>query len=195
MQDAGNHEVSRIPYRPRRLLAASVTAMRRLQNYLHIAAAQLGLAYVALWAIAFFVFDYGTRIFGDDCRPDSATLLFYWVCEPRSPLSFAAGIANTALSATIWAPVYVAAATVRPDTLAVAVPILLVHLIGLPLALLVSIRLMLQIFQAPHRLMKRHNESGIETDDAPPKLKMLAPRSPLPSVKPRDTFGLRGLKP
>jgi hypothetical protein len=156
-----------------------MNAMRRLKDYLHIAAWQLGLAYIALWAIAFIALDYGPRLFDGACRPIGTTLLFYWSCDPSSPLHFIAGVANTALTATVWAPVYVAAATVRPDDLALAVPILIVHLIGLPTALLVSIRLLARLVQIPRWLTRRR---------APP------PASALPKVKPRDTFGLRGQK-
>src|SRR5262245_48866284 len=123
--------------------------MRRLKDYLHIAAWQLGLGYIALWAIAFIALDYGPRLFAGACRPIGSALLFYWSCDPSSPLHFMADVANTALTVTVWAPVYVAAATVRPDALALALPILLVHLIGLPTALLVIIRLLARIVQMP----------------------------------------------
>lgn len=167
--------------------------MRHLKNYLHVAAWQLGLAYIALWAIAFVVLDYGPSIFDGACRPVGAKLLSYWSCDPSSPLAFAAGIANTALTVTIWAPVYVAAATVHPDAVAIAIPILLVHLVGLPTALLVSIRLLARIVQVPRRFAGRHARDG---DDALPPLRALRPATPsaLPKVKPRDTFGLRGQK-
>ena len=43
--------------------------MHRLNSYLRVAAWQLGLAYIALWAITFVVLDYGPIIFDDGCRP------------------------------------------------------------------------------------------------------------------------------
>lgn len=167
--------------------------MRYLKTCLHVAAWQLGLAYIALWAITFVVLDYGPSIFEGACRPVGAKLLFYWSCDPSSPLAFAAGVANSALTATIWAPVYVAAATVNPDAVAIAVPILLVHLIGLPTALLVSIRLLARIVQAPRWFAGRRAQ---DHDDAMPRLRALPPAasSALPKLKPRDTFGLRGQK-
>lgn len=166
--------------------------MRRLKDYLHVAVAQLGFAYIALWAIAFVVLDYGPRIFDGACRPVGAQLLFYWSCEPSSPLAFVAAVANSALSVTVWAPVYVAAATVRPDTLALAIPILLVHLAGLPAALLVSIRSLARIVEMPRWLAKRRCP---QSDDTLPPLRILTPAPPAaPRVKPRDTFGLRGRK-
>jgi hypothetical protein len=170
-----------------------MTAMRRLKDYLHIAAGQLGLAYIALWAIAFIVLDYGPHLFAGACRPIGTAFLFYWSCDPSSPLHFAADVANTALTATVWAPVYVAAATVRPDDLAIAAPILLVHLIGLPTALLVSIRLLARLVQMPRWLTRRRAEHGEEDEPMPP-LRVLPPPAALPKVKPRDTFGLRGQK-
>jgi hypothetical protein len=166
--------------------------MRRLKIYLSAAASQLGLAYLALWAVTFVVLDYGPHIFGGACRPSGSQLLYYWTCEASWPLAFVAAIANTALSVTVWAPVYVAAATVRPDALALAIPILLVHLIGLPAALLVSIRALAQIVEAPRWLAKRRSP---DNEDASPPIRLLAPAPPsAPKIKPRDTFGLRGLK-
>lgn len=168
--------------------------MHRLKTYLQIAIWQVGLAYIALWAVTFVVLDYGPHLFDGVCRPIGAAFLFYWSCDPSSPLAFAAGIANTTLTATVWAPVYLAAATVSPGAIALAIPIMLVHLIGLPAALLVSIRLLARIVQMPRRLAGRH---ATDSDDDPlPALRMLPPPAPsaLPKVKPRDTFGLRGQK-
>jgi hypothetical protein len=164
----------------------------RLKRCLHIAATQLGLAYIALWAVTFVVLDYGPHLFEEACRPVGTRLLFYWNCDPSSPLAFLSNIANTALTATVWVPVYIAAATVHPDALPLAIPILLVHLIGLPTALLVAIRMLARIVQAPRRIAARRTRA---LDEALPPLRMLPPVPAAPKVKPRDTFGLRGLKP
>ena len=65
------------------------------------------------------------------------------------------------------------------------------HAIGLPIALLVCVRLMAGIFQAPRWLANRHAE---ERSELPP-VRVITPPSPrLPRVKPRDTFGLRSQK-
>ena len=84
----------------------------------------------------------------------------------------------------------------RPDAIAIALPILLVHLVGLPTALLVSIRLLARIVQVPRWFASRHAQDNDDADDALPPLRTLPPAAPsaLPKVKPRDTFGLRGLK-
>jgi hypothetical protein len=166
--------------------------MPRLKLCLHVAAVQSGLAYIALWAITFLVLDYGPLIFDGACRPVGSQLFFYWSCEASSPLAFAASIANTALATTVWAPISLAAATMRPDAFVLAIPILLVHLIGLSAALLLAIRLMVRIVDAPRRLRKASAQDG---DNTMPPLRTLAPapRS-APKVKPRDTFGLRGAK-
>ncbi len=118
--------------------------MRRLKDYLRIIAWQTGLGYLLLWAITFWTLDDGARVFGGSgvCLPDQAKVLFYWVCEARSPLSILASLVNVALTVTVWAPVYVAAATVDPNAMAIAVPILAVHLVGLPLGLFVLVRML-----------------------------------------------------
>jgi hypothetical protein len=118
--------------------------MHRLKDYGTFLVWSSGLGYVALWCVTLWTLDHGAAVFGGSgvCRPDLAKVLFYWVCEPASPLALLAALANAALTMTVWAPVYVAAAAVRPDAIALAAPILAVHLVGLPAALLVAIRLM-----------------------------------------------------
>jgi hypothetical protein len=123
--------------------------MRRLKDYLGILAWQSGLGYIALWAVTYWSLDWGPVVFGRSaaCHPDSATVLFYWICDPSHPLAILAGLVNTALTITVWSPVYIAAATVRPDAVAIAVPIIGAHLIGLPTAIFVMIRIMLKFFE------------------------------------------------
>jgi len=131
--------------------------MRRLKDYLKIVAWQTGLGYLLLWAITFWTLDDGARVFGRSgvCLPDQAKVLFYWVCEATSPLSILASLANVALTVTVWAPVYVAAATVEPDAMAIAVPILAVHVVGLPLGMFVLIRMMATALDLRHRIPNR----------------------------------------
>jgi hypothetical protein len=131
--------------------------MHRLRDYGTFVVWSSGLGYVALWCVTLWTLDHGAAMFGGSgvCRPDLAKVLFYWVCDPASPRAFLAAIANAALTVTVWAPVYVAAAAVRPDAIVIAVPIVAVHLVGLPAALLVAIRLMLALFRAARRLSRR----------------------------------------
>jgi hypothetical protein len=122
--------------------------MQRLRDYLGFLAWQSGISYIAVWALTFWTFDWGFAVFGGSgaCRPDNAKVLFYWVCDSGHPLSILAAVVNAALTVTVWAPVYVAAATVRPDAVAIAVPIVAAHLVGLPTAIFVMIRVMLKFF-------------------------------------------------
>jgi hypothetical protein len=175
--------------------------MRRLHDYLRFMVWQSGLGYAALWIVTFWTLDYGPAIFSQasGCHPDDAKVMFYWACDPASPLSLLASIANTALTVTVWAPVYLAAATVRPEAVSVAVPILAAHVIGLPALIFITIRMMLQFFLLPRRFARRMQlaDSGImtEPDKAEQTLSSLLEmralqRSPS-AVKPRETFGLR----
>lgn len=179
--------------------------MRRLLDYLQFLVWQSGIGYVLLWVVTFWTLDYGPTIFGaSGCHPDQAKVLFYWICNADNPLAMLATVANTALTATIWAPVYIAAATVRPDAVPIAAPIVGVHLIGLPAAIFVTIRLMLQFFLIPRRLARRMQliESETVIDAATPvsgkpaapdatMIEMRLPRS-AKRVPPRSEFGLRG---
>lgn len=175
--------------------------MNRLHDYGRFLVWQSGLVYAAIWIVTFWTLDYGPAIFSHTagCRPEEARVMFYWACDPASPLSYLASVANTALTVTVWAPVYVAAATVRPDAVSLAGPILAAHVIGLPALLFITIRLMLQFFLIPRRLARRmqlaDSSAAIATAPVSPAAPPIAdrPRSrpPLSPIKPRASFGLR----
>ncbi len=179
--------------------------MRRLKDYLKLITWQSGLSYLALWAVTFWTLDEGALVFGNSgvCHPDEAKVLFYWVCDPSSPLSWLASIANVALTATVWAPVYVAAASVQSDAMAIAVPIVAVHVIGLPLGLFVLMRMMATALDLrrrfpgngqPHAvaglvaampIAASASPTAIGNAGAPPLTK------PVRKIKARHEFGLR----
>jgi hypothetical protein len=175
--------------------------MRRIKDYLRFAVWQSGLGYIALWAVAYWALDWGPAVFGgaEACHVDNAKVMFYWECDDGGVLGFLASVADTALTVTVWAPVYVAAATVRPEAMAIAVPIVAAHVIGLPLAILVTTRLALRFFarvkrallsiagRAPAAAGSAELAQDSETSDQP-----VSRRQPLPYVAPRQTFGLRG---
>jgi len=161
--------------------------MRRLRDYLRFVVCNAGIGYVALWLTTFWTLDYGGAVFGNSgvCQPADAKLLFYWVCERDSPLSILVAVANTALTVTVWAPVYVAAATVYPPAIMLALPIVLTHVIGLPAALLVTIRLMARTLALLHS--RRDKQRPQAAENARPVQAKPRPRV----VKPRSSFGLR----
>jgi hypothetical protein len=167
--------------------------MHRIHDYFRFLVWQAGLGYLALWAVTIWALDYGPSVFGSGgCRPDEAKVLFYWICEPDNPLSILAAIANTALTVTLWSPVYIAAATVRPDAIVLAVPIVATHVVGLPAAIFVAIRMMLAMSQAVRRLARR------PTAEAPvsaPPVAVISEKLIIRRLKitpARSTFGLRG---
>lgn len=185
--------------------------MRRVKDYLKIIAWQTGLGYLLLWAITFWTLDEGANVFGKSgvCYPDAAKVLFYWVCDASSPLAILATVVNVALTVTVWAPVYVAAATVRPDAMAIAVPIVATHIIGLPLAMFVLMRMMVTALDLRRRIpVWRRSVAGADADaagvtpvprtsvgvtaTATPHPKLPSPASPVKAVPPRSEFGLRG---
>jgi len=187
--------------------------MRRIRDYLKIIAWQTGLGYLLLWAVTFWTLDEGASVFGKSgvCLPDQAKVLFYWVCEATSPLSILASLANMALTVTVWAPVYVAAATVEPDAMAIAVPILAVHVIGLPLGMFVLVRMMATALDLRRRIPGRQHAAAASIpavapvvpataasffSTAPQRLKIATPVvvRPAKAVPPRNEFGLRSRK-
>jgi hypothetical protein len=121
--------------------------MPRFREYLRILVWNAGLGYVALWTVTLWALDDG-GVFDRSgvCRPDTAKVLFYWMCDPASAYGILAAVVNAALTMTVWAPVYIAAATVQSDAIAIALPIVAVHVIGLPAAIFVSMRLLLMLF-------------------------------------------------
>jgi hypothetical protein len=182
--------------------------MQRLKDYIRIIAWQAGLGYLLLWGVTFWTLDEGPTVFGKSgvCVPDEAKVLFYWVCDPSSPLTVLASIANAALTATVWAPVYLAAATAQPEAAAIAVPIIMLHVVGLPLGLLFLVRLLAAVFDLRQRIGARYQappqlvpaaalpaEAAPTASAAPPAPVAVRPTmSPRPTVKPRSEFGLRG---
>jgi hypothetical protein len=124
--------------------------LQRLRDYCGFVASQVGLGYLLLWGVTYWTLAEGGAVFGQSgvCHADSAQVLFYWACDPASPLEILATVANFALTTTVWAPVFVAAATVDPDAVILAVPIIAVHVIGLPLGILVTIRVLARTFEA-----------------------------------------------
>jgi hypothetical protein len=182
--------------------------MRRLKDYCRFFAWQAGLGYLLLWAVTFWTLDEGASVFGKSgvCFPDEAKVLFYWVCDPASPLAILASVANAALTATVWAPVYIAAATAEPGAMTIAGPIIALHVIGLPLALLVLIRLLAMALDL-RRLIGSGRAAAHDVVASPPAVAVAlpsvaasltlspSPAPPTPSrtkVKPRSEFGLRG---
>jgi hypothetical protein len=124
--------------------------LQRLRDYCGFVAWQVGIGYLLLWGATYWTLAEGGAVFGQSgvCHADSAQVLLYWACDPASPLEILATVANFALTTTVWAPVYVAAATVDPDAVILAVPIVAVHVIGLPLGILVTIRVLARTFEA-----------------------------------------------
>jgi hypothetical protein len=168
--------------------------MRRLKDYLGVLAWQSGLGYIALWAITIWSLDWGPVVFGRSvaCHPDSAKVLFYWVCDGASPLTIAAAVVNTALTVTVWAPVYVAAATVRPDAVAIAVPIIAAHAVGLPTAIFVMMRVMLKFFEVVRRMVAFVTGRSAVMPIADAGASVPEPSFVVRQVPPRAGFGLRG---
>ena len=175
--------------------------MERYKAYLSAFAWQAGLGYLALWGMTFWVLDGGTVVFGTSglCHPENARVLFYWVCDPGSLLAPLARLANFALTTTVWTPVYVAVATVEPDALVLALTIVLVHVVGLPTAIFVMIRLSERAFDVMRLMVGRVRPdelTGAAAAGPPSGLVAFAGNRVKPAgasapVKPRDQFGQR----
>jgi len=144
--------------------------MQRLRDYCGILAWQTGLGYLLLWGVTYWTLAEGGAVFGRSgvCHADSAQVLFYWACDPASPLQILASMANFALTTTVWAPVFMAAAAVDPDAVMLALPIIAVHVIGLPLGILVLIRLLARTFHSLRALRHRVSRTGRKTDRVGP---------------------------
>jgi hypothetical protein len=159
--------------------------MQRFKDYCGIFAWQAGLGYLLLWAVTYWTLADGAAIFGRSgaCHADSAQVLFYWACDQESPLAILASVANFALTATVWAPVFVAAATVDPGAVAIALPIVAVHVFGLPFGILVLIRLLARGFDAMRALRRRIHQvalAAIGVESARSPAGGSAPRCPEP---------------
>ena len=184
--------------------------MRRIKDYCKFIAWQTGLSYLLLWAVTFWTLDEGATVFGKSgvCYPNAAKALFYWVCDASSPLSILATVANVALTATVWAPVYIAAASAQPDAMAIAGPIIAIHVIGLPLGLFVLVKMVATALDFGRKKARGRTEApaGVRSGapgvalTSPAGLAVSGPRSPAAKpppartrkiVPPRSEFGLR----
>ncbi len=172
-------------------------AMGRIKDYVRFIAWQTGLSYLLMWAVTFWALDYGAAVFGKSgvCHPNAAKELFYWVCDPSSPLSILSTVVNVALTATVWAPVYIAAASVQPDAMTVALPIILIHVVGLPLGLFVLVRTVAAVLDFGRRKARGGGKEIARSADLarPEQAKRANPAPPQPRkvVPPRSEFGLR----
>jgi hypothetical protein len=84
-------------------------------------------------------------------------------------------VVNSALTTTVWAPVYVAAATVDPNAAIIAAPIVAVHAFGLPLGILVLIRLLARTCDAVRALRCRiRGVAAVAAADMAPAADMAA---------------------
>jgi hypothetical protein len=172
--------------------------MQRLRDYLRFLSWSSGLGYIALWAMTLWTLDQGAAVFARaGCRAGDTMALFYWVCSAGNPMSIVASLSNTALTLTLWGPVYLAAVTVDSDALKIALPIVATHAFGLPAAILVLARVMVALL---HGLKARVHGTATRSTEKATVLNltedMLAARAPrrFKTVKPRTTFGLRGAR-
>ncbi len=185
--------------------------MRRIKDYCKFIAWQTGMSYLLLWAVTFWTLDEGAIVFGKSgvCHPNAAKALFYWVCDPSSPLSILATVANVALTLTVWAPVYVAAATsAQPDAVAFAGPIIAVHVIGFPLGLFVLVKMVATALDFGRKKAREQTGASVGIRNAAPDTALESPGGraastpPAAAIKPqparprkvpppRHEFGLR----
>jgi hypothetical protein len=184
--------------------------MQRLKDYSRFIVWQTGIGYLLLWAVTFWTLDEGGAVFGRSgaCYPDAAKVLFYWVCDGAGPLAVLASVSNAALTATVWAPVYLAAATVRPDAAAIAAPIVALHVVGLPLAIFVVMRILSAAFDLRRAVGSPRASTAaasvapgpvasepVEPDrPVPVTTRRIVPPRPAPAVKPRNQCGLRRME-
>jgi hypothetical protein len=163
--------------------------MRRIKDYADALAWQTGLAYLALWLVAFWAVADGAAVFGRwGCSAEGAGVSF-WACEANAPMALVARFANTALAVTIGAPVLVG----RPEAPMLLGPVLALHALGAPAAFFAAARMARSIFASLLQARGRGDEE--ETTASLHALELIASRRstpPRPVVEPRDSFGLRG---
>jgi hypothetical protein len=140
--------------------------MNRIQDYLNFSISFSGLGYIGMWPVS--TPDAHGRLFGADFLcPDGGFVLLDAVCRLPHPLQMSPAL----------------------------------HLLGLLAAAYVAGRLSLRALRALVRARRRRNKAldaaqvaaRLPAVKAPPNVP--EPPRPLPSVRPRAQFGLRGLQP
>lgn len=101
-----------------------------------------GLGYIAMWLIVFLSLD-GAPIVrsSPSCTALDGVVMVFWTCELHTPLWFLANLVNIAMSYTVWAPVFLAVASVDPAVIFIASTIVGTHVLGLPACLYVMLRI------------------------------------------------------
>lgn len=111
-----------------------------------------GLSYISTWAMLLWFMTDGAFIRANpSCDPILLwDTLAFWSCgEPALAVTLA-NMINVALALTLWAPAFLAIALNDPAGWVIALPILVTHLVGLPSAAYVALRLGLGLWRLSH---------------------------------------------
>ncbi|MDC7789478.1 hypothetical protein PQJ75_20455 [Rhodoplanes sp. TEM] len=178
-----------------------VTLRRRLERDAQLAVRLVGLAYMLLWLITWWVLGHGAAVLGSGsgCRLQRLSDLVLWRCTDAASVHMVADLVNGVLASTVWAPAVVMAAAVQPEVRLAAAVVIALHLVGLPAALLLAIRFGARLCDRIARRTPagdaapaaRASRSGPATRRAaapPVRAKRVPPT-------PRATFGLRQAVP
>lgn len=105
-------------------------------------AGPVGIAYLAMWALALATMDGGGPLTGDSsCISLHLGPTPMWYCDGGVIDWYAANLANAALLATIWTGVFVLDSTISHGHLGTLAPLMLLHAAGAPCAIHVLSRL------------------------------------------------------
>lgn len=178
-----------------------VTLRRRLARDARLAVRLVGLAYMLLWLITWWVLDHGAAVLGPGtgCRLQRLSDLVLWRCTDVMPIPVVADLVNGVLASTVWAPVVVMAAAIQPEVRLAAVAVIGLHLVGLPAALLIAVRFGARLCDRIARRAPADAPAGDPTVAARASVAEPADRraaaAPVRAKRvppmPRATFGLR----
>lgn len=98
-------------------------------------------AYMGLWSVFMWFAQYGGVIRANaDCAQVPDAPLPLWTCSGDGFLSIAALVVDLALLLTVWAPAFVAAATVNAAAIPIAASLVAGHLLGLAASVYAMVR-------------------------------------------------------
>lgn len=126
--------------------------MRRTFNTVERAAAAFAwpyaVIYAGMWLMAIATVRGMTFLSVDPyCATVATKITPLWYCTDGALMGLVATLANASLLVTLWVPSFIVVGLVNPYSAAIALPILLVHAIGVPTSVYALVRIAIALME------------------------------------------------
>lgn len=126
--------------------------------------------YAGMWALAIATVRGAAFLsFYPGCVTFDTAVTPMWHCADSFFMGLLANLANASLMVTLWVPSFIMAGLVDPTSASIAVPILLVHAIGLPTTVYAIVRIMIALMEQAVSPAARTIAARLRPAPAPPR--------------------------